>query len=595
MYGKAEELQEEVDASLSKLLSAKPSCRYTHALHHHAWTLIKHCMHNMAGFWLCNRFPSEVEAFAEAVDATVLKAVERMLGVSSYPYTNRTDTNPWQRILLGQLDAPSGMWTVAIPTARTVMTPNDVLREIAVGALFNPGVNVATGNHDPRSLKPTLLEFNTMRYGVKYIAVPWATAVDRALFETSCLDMSEYTDMVFGTMGEVTKGAPLSAKPRVNRCRSLGVLLLVRTRKRQSLTAREGEGQGADAAAMAGPTTPAGRFSAESENTVGDDYAGRLAEKVKTQAAELRQQAEDLEELAHYKELCEKRLRAMKPDIELPLQSDASKSGGRRAALGVLRPHNQACQQCAVHMAAINKVEQRAVAAEEKAANLHRSNLELRTLLEKRNKAALPPLPPSLAQLKLGKLSDNMKAYEHAKRSAEEYSQQLEAKLLGSDKGQAMVKSAKALKRLKKSDQVNSAMAAITSAQESEIEGLQKGVLELRHALHTEAKRLGLSGADALLELAQMREAVAEGRVREQRVNEELAELRRTLVEAESREEGLKMQQAEWEQRNPQFAKLEADVERLETDNAALLEYIQELTDERSSKDRGGGRAQSLK
>lgn len=45
--------------------------------------------------------------------------------------------------------------------------------------------------------------------------------------------------------------------------------------------------------------------------------------------------------------------------------------------------------------------------------------------------------------------------------------------------------------------------------------------------------------------------------------------------EAESREEGLKMQQAEWEQRNPQFAKLEADVERLETDNAALLEYIQ--------------------
>jgi hypothetical protein len=44
----------------------------------------------------------------------------------------------------------------------------------------------------------------------------------------------------------------------------------------------------------------------------------------------------------------------------------------------------------------------------------------------------------------------------------------------------------------------------VLPAKESEIEGLQKGVLELRHALHTEAKRLGLSGADALLELTQV-------------------------------------------------------------------------------------------
>eukprot|EP00873_Tetraselmis_striata_P035145 jgi/Tetstr1/455409/TSEL_042241.t1 len=37
MRSKAGELQEaEVDANLSKLLSAKPSRRYTHALHHHA-------------------------------------------------------------------------------------------------------------------------------------------------------------------------------------------------------------------------------------------------------------------------------------------------------------------------------------------------------------------------------------------------------------------------------------------------------------------------------------------------------------------------------------------------------------------------------
>eukprot|EP00873_Tetraselmis_striata_P006851 jgi/Tetstr1/427115/TSEL_017318.t1 len=513
MRGKAEELREEVDASLSKLLSVKPSRRYTHALHHHAWALLKHCMQHKAGYWLRNCLPSEVEAFAEAVDATILAAVERVLGVSFDPSTYGTDTNPvvtdflaellhdpdpmaaevatlsedavararsrlhlptrlkgagirrmatvrdaafigcmnailrfltrnsgtntptpgffdpqlgsvlgrgsfnatssarqydhflndahgldsyaaemreaWgrlqavtaghlgdadarqmereveaasgsqkeltafldqannsrlrievcalpatcrERISFNQLDATSGMWTVAIPTARTAMTPHE-LREVAAGyfllpspclapvvgsqiilpsmehnpvtvdlygdALMNlpapgdahwrvqhdaiadafrnhcvhdlgiavrrevddlfqqavplgntvprdelkdlvpdaelslPAFNVVTESYDPRSLKSTLLEFNTMRYGVKYTAVPRATAVDR--FERSLLgdiqrglaardaawhntepgqkgplrdilDMSEYTGMVFGTVGEVSKG-----------------------------------------------------------------------------------------------------------------------------------------------------------------------------------------------------------------------------------------------------------------------------------------------------------------------------------------------------------------------------------------------------
>eukprot|EP00873_Tetraselmis_striata_P017650 jgi/Tetstr1/437914/TSEL_026544.t1 len=456
MRGKAEELREEVDASLSKFLSAKPSRRYTHALHHHAWALLKHCMQYKAGYWLRNCLPSEVEAFAEAVDATILAAVERVLGVSFDPSTYGTDTNPVvtdflaellhdpnpmaaevatlsedavakarsmlhlptrlkgagirrmatvrdaafigcmnailprfltrnsgtntptpgffdpqlgsvlgrgsfnanssarqydhflndahgsdsyaaemreaERILFNQLDAASGMWTVAIPTARTATTPHE-LREVAAGyfflpspclapvvgcqiilpstehnpvivdlygdALMNlpapgdahwrvqhdaiadafrdhcvhdlgiavrrevddlfqqavplgntvprdelkdlvpdaelslPAFNVVTGSYDPRSLKSTLLEFKTMRFGVKYTSVPRATAVDR--FERSLLgdiqwglaardaawhntepgqkgplrdimDMSEYTGMVFGTVCELASG-----------------------------------------------------------------------------------------------------------------------------------------------------------------------------------------------------------------------------------------------------------------------------------------------------------------------------------------------------------------------------------------------------
>eukprot|EP00873_Tetraselmis_striata_P038718 jgi/Tetstr1/458982/TSEL_004453.t1 len=103
MRGKAEELREEVDASLSKLLSAKPSRRYTHALHHHAWDLLKHCMQHKAGYWLRNCLPSEVEAFAEAVDATILAAVERVLGVSFDPSTYGTDTNPVVTDFLAEL------------------------------------------------------------------------------------------------------------------------------------------------------------------------------------------------------------------------------------------------------------------------------------------------------------------------------------------------------------------------------------------------------------------------------------------------------------------------------------------------------------
>eukprot|EP00873_Tetraselmis_striata_P009862 jgi/Tetstr1/430126/TSEL_019959.t1 len=114
----------------------------------------------------------------------------------------------------------------AVPLGNTV--PRDELKDIAPDAeLSLPGFNVVNGSYDPRSLKPTLLKFKTMRYGVKYTAVPRATALDR--FERSLLgdkqrglaardaawhntepgqkgplrsipNMSEYTGIVFGTV-----------------------------------------------------------------------------------------------------------------------------------------------------------------------------------------------------------------------------------------------------------------------------------------------------------------------------------------------------------------------------------------------------------
>eukprot|EP00873_Tetraselmis_striata_P041414 jgi/Tetstr1/461678/TSEL_006778.t1 len=131
----------------------------------------------------------------------------------------------------------------AVPLGNTV--PRDELKDLVPDAeLSLPAFNVVTGSYDPRSLKSTLLEFKTMRYGVKYTAVPRATAVDR--FERSLLgniqrrlaardaawlntepgqkgplrdilDMSEYTSMVFGTVAHnLSRPTRLHAGNRYN-------------------------------------------------------------------------------------------------------------------------------------------------------------------------------------------------------------------------------------------------------------------------------------------------------------------------------------------------------------------------------------------
>eukprot|EP00873_Tetraselmis_striata_P042535 jgi/Tetstr1/462799/TSEL_007749.t1 len=76
------------------------------------------------------------------------------------------------------------MFQQAVPLSNIV--PGDELKDVVPNAeLSLPAFNVVTGSYDTRSLKPTLLKFKTMQYGVKYTAMPRATAVDR--FEHSLL------------------------------------------------------------------------------------------------------------------------------------------------------------------------------------------------------------------------------------------------------------------------------------------------------------------------------------------------------------------------------------------------------------------------
>eukprot|EP00873_Tetraselmis_striata_P015486 jgi/Tetstr1/435750/TSEL_024645.t1 len=87
-------------------------------MHHHAWALLKNCMqHYKAGYWLRDCLPSEVEAFAEAADATVLAAAERVLGVSFDPSTYGTETIPVVTDFLAELlHNPDPMAAEAVAT-----------------------------------------------------------------------------------------------------------------------------------------------------------------------------------------------------------------------------------------------------------------------------------------------------------------------------------------------------------------------------------------------------------------------------------------------------------------------------------------------
>eukprot|EP00873_Tetraselmis_striata_P046277 jgi/Tetstr1/466541/TSEL_011045.t1 len=154
----------------------------------------------MTGYWLCNCLPSDVEAFAEAMDATVFTVVERVLGVSFDPSTTYgTDTNPVVADSLAELlrdPDPTAPEAATLSENAVVMARNglnlpitrlkDELKDQVPKAYLSiPAFNVVTGSYDPRSLKFTLLGLKTMQYGAKYTVVPRATAVDG--FERSLL------------------------------------------------------------------------------------------------------------------------------------------------------------------------------------------------------------------------------------------------------------------------------------------------------------------------------------------------------------------------------------------------------------------------
>eukprot|EP00873_Tetraselmis_striata_P026257 jgi/Tetstr1/446521/TSEL_034047.t2 len=176
-----------------------------------------------------------MEAFAEAVDATILATVKRVLGVFFDPSTYGTDTHPVvidfpaeflqnqddldhaaadAAILSGDAEARTRSVRQPVLLGNTVLLMDELKNMVPNLELSLPAFDVDTVSYDSQSLKPTLPELKTIRHGVKYIAVPWATNVDR--FERGSIlgDMQRglaVRGLVAGVTGEFTGGHELGS------------------------------------------------------------------------------------------------------------------------------------------------------------------------------------------------------------------------------------------------------------------------------------------------------------------------------------------------------------------------------------------------
>eukprot|EP00873_Tetraselmis_striata_P007676 jgi/Tetstr1/427940/TSEL_018015.t1 len=176
-------------------------------------------MQHKAGYWLCNCLPSEVEAFAEAVDATVLAEVERVLGVSFDPSTYGTDTNPVVTDFLAEL----------------LHDPNPMAAELGSvlgGGSFNATSSARRYDHFLNDAHGSDSYAAEMREAWGSLQAATAchlgdAARDAAWHITEpgtegplrdIMDISEYTGMVFGTVGEVSKGCGAGARYRMLGC-----------------------------------------------------------------------------------------------------------------------------------------------------------------------------------------------------------------------------------------------------------------------------------------------------------------------------------------------------------------------------------------
>eukprot|EP00873_Tetraselmis_striata_P007399 jgi/Tetstr1/427663/TSEL_017788.t1 len=136
----------------------------------------------------------------------------------------RTDLNVWPA---RRGVARTCMWTVAIPTVMTPQELREVEMEMEMDDLFHHAMplrdtvpwdglkdmvpdselsllafNVVTESCDSRSLKPTLLEYETMIMRLCVRDAVWHnTESEQKGLLRDILDVSEYTRMVFGTVG----------------------------------------------------------------------------------------------------------------------------------------------------------------------------------------------------------------------------------------------------------------------------------------------------------------------------------------------------------------------------------------------------------
>ncbi|DBA78046.1 TPA: hypothetical protein ACH3X2_008022 [Trebouxia sp. C0005] len=184
-------------------------------------------------------------------------------------------------------------------------------------------------------------------------------------------------------------------------------------------------------------------------------------------------------------------LKASKSPVKKALMLRAPSSQTISDIALLQREKTQLCQQ-------MNQLENWVKGAESRHGNLIKANRHLRCTLEKADKEL------EMSRLKHDKLSEMLAAADAAQQGAEQQSRRLEIKFARSDKGHALMRSAKLQASVAELEAQLSQLQGDSHLKEEMLASSQAKVVELHNALRQHADKVGITDQQLILDNARM-------------------------------------------------------------------------------------------
>ncbi|KAL0027704.1 hypothetical protein WJX79_010488 [Trebouxia sp. C0005] len=184
-------------------------------------------------------------------------------------------------------------------------------------------------------------------------------------------------------------------------------------------------------------------------------------------------------------------LKASKSPVKKALMLRAPSSQTISDIALLQREKTQLCQQ-------MNQLENWVKGAESRHGNLIKANRHLRCTLEKADKEL------EMSRLKHDKLSEMLAAANAAQQGAEQQSRRLEIKFARSDKGHALMRSAKLQASVAELEAQLSQLQGDSHLKEEMLASSQAKVVELHNALRQHADKVGITDQQLILDNARM-------------------------------------------------------------------------------------------